>query len=158
VMESYHLSRMSTLPIVPAPDRLSGDRIAPVARQAPTPSHGDLGDANLHSLLTAFYAAAANDPLLAPRFAPLDMTAHLPRIVDFWSTMLFHTGRYSGNAFRPHLEMQGLAGEHFTRWVATLEETLDASHAGPNVEQMKVLARRIALSMQMRLGIEPADY
>lgn len=38
----------------------------------------------------------------------VDMAAHMPRIVDFWSTVIFHTGRYSGNAFRPHLAMPRL--------------------------------------------------
>ena len=99
------------------------------------------------------------DALLAPYFARLDMTAHLPRIVDFWSTLVFHTGRYSGNAFRPHLAMPGLTAAHFARWVATLDATVDARFAGPAAETMKDYAHRIAFSMQLRLGIAPfADY
>jgi hemoglobin len=83
----------------------------------------------------------------------------MPRIVAFWSTMLFHTGRYSGSAFRPHLEMPGLTGEHFARWLATLESVLDARFAGPNTRTMIELAHRIAYSMQLRLGIAPfASY
>ena len=81
----------------------------------------------------------------------------MPRIVAFWSTMLFHTGRYSGSAFRPHLNMPGLTAGHFARWVDTLEYTLDARFAGVNVERMKDLAHRIAHSMQLRLGITPFD-
>ena len=103
----------------------------------------------------AFYAAVADDPLLAPYFAVVDMAAHMPRIVAFWSTMLFHTGRYSGNAFRPHMSMPGLTAEHFAHWVATLERTVDARFAGDSVERMKDLAHRIAYSMQLRLGITP---
>ena len=61
----------------------------------------DLRDDDLHDVLTAFYAAVAEDPVLAPYFANLDMADHMPRIVAFWSTMLFHTGRFSGNAFEP---------------------------------------------------------
>jgi hemoglobin len=155
-MKSYHLSCMSTLPIVPVPDLADRVRSAPATGQAAS-SVGDLRDEDLHPLLVAFYAAAADDELLAPYFATLDMSAHLPRIVDFWSTMLFHTGRYMGNAFRPHLEMPGLTSEHFSHWLATLSATLDASYAGPAVEQMKMLAKRIAYSMQLRLGIEPAN-
>jgi truncated hemoglobin YjbI len=52
--------------------------------------------------------------------------------------------------------MPGLTGERFSRWLATLETTVDASYAGPNVERMKAVARRIAYSMQVRLGIAPA--
>lgn len=115
----------------------------------------DLQDADLDELLVAFYATIADEPLLAPYFAVVEMTAHMPRIIAFWSTMLFHTGRYSGSAFRPHLEMPGLTGEHFARWVATLESVVEARFAGPNARSMLELAHRIAYSMQLRLGIAP---
>lgn len=148
---------MSTLPIVPIFRRPEGVAEVPTQRQAaPASPHDDLGDEDLHALLVTFYAVLAEDALLASYFATLDMPAHLPRIVDFWSTLLFHSGRYSGNAFRPHLAMLGLTSDHFTRWLATLEATVDASYAGPNVERMKAYAHRIAYSMQLRLGILPA--
>ena len=119
------------------------------------PSLNDLREQDLHGLLVTFYATVERDPLLAPYFAVVDMPAHIPRIADFWSTILFHTGRYSDNAFRPHLEMPGLTAEHFARWVATLETTVDARFAGPLATQMKELGHRIAYSMQLRLGIAP---
>lgn len=119
----------------------------------------DLRDEDLHDLLTAFYAAVEADALLAPYFVHVDMWAHMPRIVDFWSTMLFHTGRYTGNAFLPHAKMPGLTAEHFAHWVATLERTVDAHFTGGNSARMKDLAHRIAYSMQVRLGIVPfADF
>jgi hemoglobin len=156
-MTSYHLSFMSTLPIVPILQRRDGAAQEPAPRQAvPASSHDDLHEQDLHALLVTFYSVLADDVLLAPYFATLDMPAHLPRIADFWSTLLFHTGRYSGNAFRPHLDLPGLTGEHFMRWLSTLETMVDASFAGPNAERMKALAHRIAYSMQLRLAIEPA--
>ncbi len=115
----------------------------------------DLRDEDLHELLAAFYERVARDPRLAPYFAAVDMPAHLPRIVGFWSTLLFHTGRYSGSAFRPHQSMPALTAEHFTRWLGVLELTVDARFAGPTADQMKVLGHRIASSMQLRLGITP---
>jgi hemoglobin len=117
----------------------------------------DLQTDDLGNLLVSFYAAVADDRILAPYFASVDMGAHMPRIVAFWSTMLFHTGQYSGNAFRPHQSMPGLTAEHFVRWVATLERTVDARFAGQNADRMKDLAHRIAYSMRLRLGIMPSD-
>jgi hemoglobin len=117
----------------------------------------DLAADDLMALLTDFYARAEADELLAPYFAELDMTAHMPRIVAFWETMLFGAGTYSGNAFAPHARMPGLAPEHFTRWLRVLEATLDAGYAGPSVQRMKDLAHRIAYSMQVRLHLEPAE-
>ena len=127
------------------------------ARPAVEAGLRDLDDADLHGLLVAFYDRVAEEPLLAPYFAVVDMDAHMPRIVDFWSTLLYHTGRYSGNAFRPHMEMPGLTGEHFARWLAVLERTVDARFAGPVAERMKALGHRIAYSMQVRLGITPFE-
>ena len=145
----------TTLPITAAPehhaaapDDASGDAPAVAARP-------DVDDAALIPLLTAFYATIEEDAMLQPYFAPLDMAAHIPRIADFWSTLLFHSGRYQGNAFRPHADMPGLTGEHFRRWLATLEQVVDAHHAGPAAEQMKALGHRVAYSMQLRLGIPP---
>ncbi len=128
------------------------------ARAAAPPTRAglpDLREEHLEPLLVAFYAAVAADPALAPRFAHLDLAAHVPRIADFWATVLFHAGRYRGNAFRPHLAMPGLTPDHFARWLATLERTVDARHAGPGAERMKAVGHRIAHSMQLRLGLRP---
>ena len=146
---------MSRLPIVPLPEAPGAREPAAAAAASVRADRPPLRDADLHDVLAAFYDAVERDPLLAPYFTTIDMAAHLPRIVDFWSTMLFQTGRYSGSAFRPHLEMPGLTGAHFARWVATLEATVDARHAGAEAERMKELAHRVAYSMQLRLGIEP---
>lgn len=117
------------------------------------PSHADLDDGDLYPLLEGFYATIAGDPLLAPYFVKLDMRDHMPRIVAFWSTILFHTARYSGNAFKPHLLMPGLTTVHFAHWLAALEQTVNARFAGPTADRMKDYAHRIAISMQLRLGI-----
>jgi hemoglobin len=156
---------MPSLPIVerrecadPPDTVLDGAASDPRAPDA-SPPRPELRDEDLHELLAAFYRAVAEDPELAPYFTHVDMAAHLPRIVAFWSTLLFHTGRYSGNAFRPHLEMPGLTADHFARWVRTLEDTVDARFAGAAAAGMKALGHRIAYSMQLRLGIMPfADH
>jgi len=52
--------------------------------------------------------------------------------------------------------MPGLTAEHFTRWLAALERTVDAARAGPNAEHMKAMAHHVGHSMQLRLGLSPA--
>jgi len=120
-----------------------------------SPSRRDLEESDLEPLLHRFYDVLTVDPLLARYFEHVDMEEHIPRIADFWSTLVFDTRRYSGNAFRPHLEMPELTAERFARWVETLEHTVDADFAGPAAERMKSLAHRIAYSMQLRLRIVP---
>ncbi len=121
------------------------------------PTRDDLTEDAIPPLLVDFYDTIAADPLLAPYFAHVDMREHIPRIADFWSTIIFHSGRYSGNAFRPHLAMPGLTGAHFARWVSTLERTVNARVLGPRAEAMKALGHRIAFSMQVRLGLQPFE-
>lgn len=133
---------------------IAGDRPG-AAASAPHESSHDIHDGDLLPLLTEFYATVEQDALLAPYFASVDMAAHMPRIVDFWSTLVFDTKRYSGNAFRPHLEMPGLTAAHFVRWLEVMERTIDAHGTGPAAERMKDLAGRIAVSMQLRLRIAP---
>jgi hemoglobin len=117
----------------------------------------DIRDEDLHETLTAFYAIIAVDPLLLRYFENVDMAIHMPRIVAFWSTLLFHTRAYSGNAFRPHLEMPGLSGEHFQFWVDSLQRVVDERFEGPSATLMKEMAHRIAYGMQVRLGISPFE-
>jgi len=74
----------------------------------------------VRAVLESFYAGLGRDPLLVPSFADVDLAAHLPRIADFWSTLLFRTARYDGNVFRPHLAMPGLTARHFVRWLDAL--------------------------------------
>ena len=154
-MMGTHARTLHIIPLSDAPPLGAGE-LASVDAGCLATNRLDLQDNDLSDVLVSFCAALADDPLLAPYFASLDMSTHMPRIVAFWSTILFHTGRYSGNAFRPHLSMPGLTAEHFASWVATLEHTLDARFAGENVERMKDLAQRIAHSMQLRLGVMPS--
>ena len=145
----YYIVAMLNLPIVHAGQARS------VEASDASPELPDLRDEDLYPVLVAFYDEVAREPLLVPYFAEVDMEAHMPTIVDFWSTMVFHTRRYHANAFLPHLKMPGLTAAHFGRWLATLARVLESAHAGPNTERMKDLAQRVAHSMQIRLGIPP---
>lgn len=139
---------------------VEGYASTPIAHKladALTHQAADLTDDLLAPLLVDFYDRIGRDELLAPYFSGIDIAGHIPRIADFWSTIIFHSGRYTGNAFKPHLEMPGLTAAHFARWVETLEHTVDARVAGPHAELMKSLGHRIAYSMQVRLGIHPFE-
>ena len=53
------------------------------------------------------------------------------------------------------IDMPGLTAAHFARWLAVLEATVDAHHAGPAADEMKAIGDRIAYAMQLRLGLTP---
>jgi hemoglobin len=132
---------------------------ATIASSSPAATQRDLADEDLHELMVRFYGALVRDPLVGRYFAELDLSAHIPRIVAFWSTALFRTRRYSGNAFLPHQRLEGLTSAHFARWIQIFEREVGEAFEGPNAKRILSNAHRIAYSMQIRLGIAPfAEY
>ncbi|MFE9425569.1 group III truncated hemoglobin [Kitasatospora sp. NPDC006697] len=112
--------------------------------------------ADLELLLRRFYAAAFADPLIGPRFAGLDLAAHLPHITDFWAGSLLRNAEYRRNLFAPHTALP-LTAEHYGRWVQLWSAAVDGLFAGPNAERAKAQAQRIAVAMIRRTtGEDPA--
>lgn len=104
---------------------------------------------DIADLVHAFYAAVRVDPLLGPVFNAHvdDWDRHLTRIVDFWSSVLLGTGRYTGTPMQKHAALPELRPELFERWLALFDET---GASQPNRElaaRASAAARRIASSL-----------
>ena len=114
--------------------------------------------ADLERLVNGFYSAVRADTLLGPIFddvARTDWGAHLPKMYDFWETVLFGTGSFRGNPLAVHLDLATrvpLTSREFDRWLALFERQVDAMFAGPTAEDTKRRARRIAAVMQHHLA------
>ncbi len=113
--------------------------------------------ADVHEIVDAFYRGIVDDPLLGPYFAAVDLDAHMPRLVAFWSSVLFQTGTYRGRPFEAHARLDGLEARHFRRWLARFDATIDARFAGPTATQMKQRARQITTVFQSKLGVLDPD-
>jgi hemoglobin len=113
--------------------------------------------ADIAGLVEEFYRRAFADELLGPIFidiARVDLAAHLPVMCDFWESALLHTGRYHGNALRPHQRLHAqvaLTPTHFQRWLALWSATIDQRHRGERAELAKQTATRIAGALSRRL-------
>ncbi|MEO0556683.1 MAG: group III truncated hemoglobin [Bacteroidota bacterium] len=110
-------------------------------------------EADIRAIVHAFYQDMEADPVIGTYFAGLDWDTHLPKMVSFWSSVVFQTGAYRGRPFAPHARMPGLAREHFAAWVGRLHATVDAHAAGPRAEQMKARGEQIAGVFQVKLGL-----
>jgi hemoglobin len=127
--------------------------------QAPTEqSVADLaGRADVELLLRRFYGRVLVDDVLAEPFAEVQVAgldSHIPRMCDFWETVLFRAGRYRGSALHVHRHVHHrtpLSGRHFIRWLTTWNNTVDEMYSGPVAEQAKTQAARIAWAMHRRL-------
>lgn len=100
-------------------------------------------------LVHRFYALVRSDPVLGPIFDSHidDWDAHLRKLVDFWSSILRRTARFSGTPMPKHIALPDLSAELFQRWL-TLFRQSNAGLANQGMaEQANATAQRIAQSL-----------
>ena len=102
-------------------------------------------------LVHAFYARVRQDELLGPVFDAhvSDWDHHLAKLVDFWSSILLRTGRYSGTPMQKHASLAGLNPELFERWLALFRQTAAEQPNGAMAARACEMAQRIAQSLWM---------
>lgn len=108
-------------------------------------------EALIRALVFEFYGLVRRDPLLGPVFdARLagDWDAHLEKMCDFWSGILYATGRFRGDPIRTHAAIPDITPGHFDRWLELFEET--ARRTLPPALASDVIAR----SHRMRVALE----
>lgn len=102
-----------------------------------------------------FYEDIESDPTIGRFFVGLDWSAHLPRMITFWSAIAFQSGTYHGRPLELHAALPGLDAPHFDCWLARWRETLDAMFFGERTEMMKTRAEQIGVVFQVKLGVYP---
>ncbi|MGH2835368.1 MAG: group III truncated hemoglobin [Solirubrobacteraceae bacterium] len=113
--------------------------------------------ADCERLVRDFYGRAMVDPIIGYLFtdvAKLDLEQHVPRITNFWDTILLGARSYGGGAFRPHVELNfkvPLTRGHFDRWLYLWTMTVDELFAGGRAELAKSHAIRVAAAFESRL-------
>ncbi|WP_343602422.1 group III truncated hemoglobin [Mycobacterium sp.] len=118
----------------------------------------DLSDrSDVEALLRRFYGQVLVDDVLAEPFADVrarGLDSHIPRMCDFWETVLFRAGLYRGSALDAHRPVHArvpLSDNHFLRWLTMWTTTVDEMYRGPVAEHAKIQAGRIAWAMHRRL-------
>ncbi|WP_374580212.1 group III truncated hemoglobin [Pseudoduganella sp.] len=105
---------------------------------------------SITTLVHEFYAGVRADPELGPVFAAAidDWPPHLARMVEFWSTTMLKTRSFQGNVYGKHMALPGVQPQHFQRWLALFQQTVDRLFAPEVAEEFRVVASRIAQSLQ----------
>lgn len=96
-------------------------------------------------LVDQFYAKVRKDELIGPIFdevAKVHWDEHLPKIYDFWDSLLFGAENYKGRPFPPHIPLN-LKLEHFERWLNLFFVTVDQNFTGAKAEEAKHRALNI---------------
>lgn len=104
--------------------------------------------ADVAALLHRFYGRVMVDDVLAAPFSELrakGLESHIPRMCDFWETVLFRAGLYHGSALDAHRHVHSrvaLSGRYFVRWLTTWNSCVDASVVvGRQQEDRRVVLR-----------------
>ena len=113
-------------------------------------------------LVDTFYGRVQQDDLLSFAFntvAQLDWETHLPRMVEFWETIIFRKKGYKGNPAYTHMLLASkmaqtdhhLTPDHFTHWVTLFGETVDSLFCGENADFAKQSAAQMGRGLSMNI-------
>lgn len=118
-----------------------------------------IDEAEIPDLLRAFYARVRGDEVLGPVFddAVKDWDDHLDRIGDFWSSVMFASGRYKGNPVAMHLlHADRITPAMFDRWLGLWAATTDERLSPPAAKALQAKALRIAESLKAAIHFASA--
>ncbi|GAA4334899.1 hypothetical protein GCM10023144_27600 [Pigmentiphaga soli] len=106
---------------------------------------------DIRGLVHAFYARVRQDDALGPIFNThvRDWDSHLAKLVDFWSSLLRGTARFSGTPMTRHAALPDLSADLFQRWLGLFRATALEQPNRAMADQACMLAGRIAQSLWM---------
>ena len=108
-------------------------------------------------LMQEFYKKLLADNSISYLFtdvAKIDLSHHLPVLVDFWDSILFQSDTYHKNAMQPHMALHQkspLDKHHFETWLRYFKETVNELFAGDNAFIIKERATSIATVMEIKV-------
>jgi len=92
--------------------------------------------ADVDRLIRHFYQKLLADPLINYIFDGLDLEAHLPRVVHFWSFVLLDASGYTTNVFEKHLHL-AIEPAQFQIWLKHFTQAVDDLYQGEKAEMAK---------------------
>ena len=124
---------------------------------SPIPQSDLEGRDDIKIVVDAFYEKVRGDELLGFIFtdvAAVNWETHLPKMYDFWETMIFRSSRYQGNPLRPHVDLgekTEMGPAQFERWKELFYATVDGHFAGENADHLKSAATDMAQVMMTKI-------
>lgn len=114
---------------------------------------------DIELLVNKFYEKVQADETIGFFFtevAKVDWKAHLPKMYQFWETLLFGQVSYKGNPMAAHFpinEIKAMEKRHFEQWLklwtATIEENFIGETADLAVYKANNIAQLMAHKMEM---------
>ncbi|WP_295767215.1 group III truncated hemoglobin [uncultured Mucilaginibacter sp.] len=105
-------------------------------------------------LVDGFYESVRHDELLGPVFnARIEnrWPEHLEKMYKFWQTLLLDQHTYNGRPFPPHATLP-VEHQHFERWKAIFNATIDEHFTGTKANEAKQRAQNIAKMFEIKVA------
>jgi hemoglobin len=123
--------------------------------------HDIHGRPDIVTLVDTFYGKVRADVPLGHIFdgvAKVDWEHHLPKLYDFWDTVLFRAGSFRGNPIAAHakfIESADLGWPMFERWLGLFRETVNELFAGENAGHIIRCAEDMARVIHSKIHAIP---
>lgn len=116
----------------------------------------EITEATIEELVRHFYARVQADRVLGPIFLNRidDWDTHLNTMIDFWSSVMLKTGRFTGRPVQKHQALTGVSPEHFQTWLTHFSESAAKLFTPAIAAQFQVRAERIAMSLRRAMFTE----
>lgn len=114
----------------------------------------DITEVQIERLVREFYVKIRADERLGPIFEQKlhgQWEPHLLRMIDFWSSLMLTTGRYSGRPLQKHLVLKMVQPNDFDRWLRLFNETALSVGGADVAAAFMVKANRVAASFKMAM-------
>jgi hemoglobin len=106
---------------------------------------------DIELLVRSFYNSLLTEESMKPVFANIDLEAHMPQMIAFWSFVLLDEEGYKTNVFDKHVSLP-IKEEHFATWLHHFEKTVDSLFEGGKAELAKQRANSVAYTFKSKLG------
>ena len=106
--------------------------------------------ADIEVLVNSFYDKVKADTTIGYIFtevAAVNWIVHLPKMYQFWETVLLGKMSFKGNPMLTHIELSRkttMESKHFDQWLTLWAETIDEHFEGPIAEDAKQRGKSIA--------------
>ena len=101
-------------------------------------------------LVNSFYDKVKKDAIIGHFFSEVvevDWPIHLPKMYDFWESIILGSGDFKGNPMAKHMQLNSkrrLKPEHFEQWLMLWQHTIEELFVGEKAEETKQRTRNIA--------------
>lgn len=112
-------------------------------------------------LVDCFYGRIRSDGMLGPIFddiAKVDWETHLPKMYDFWDTVMFRSMTFKGNPVTAHAKLGPLTDmgrDKFDHWLVLFRASVDELFAGENAGHIVRCAEDMANVLHSKVNGVP---